>query len=175
MNVQKCDNDVELENLLINEFNISFVKVAENEYFEGVETDIVNKFNTIVTNYFMKTINIKLKTVCLKNSKPNNSYRFNLNMNKSKKKTFKYECDKCKYYTNIQYNYNRHTQSKIHLNNNNNICEKCYHTFVNKQNLNRHLNKQKICTSNQLETAKNNFKENDLNSSQHVNNIVINL
>lgn len=38
LNVQKCDNDVELENLLINEFNISFVKVAGNEYFEGVET-----------------------------------------------------------------------------------------------------------------------------------------
>jgi hypothetical protein len=67
-----------------------------------------------------------------------------------------YTCEKCKYTTNSKYNYERHINSALHINNEKEIqtfiCKYCEQTYKHKSSLSKHI--KYSCTKNKDEDLK---------------------
>jgi hypothetical protein len=59
----ECDDDKEVEKLLIARFNKEFAKIAGNEYFQGDENEMFNIFINTVTEYKNKIIEEEPDTI----------------------------------------------------------------------------------------------------------------
>ena len=68
--IMECNNPLEIEKNIKNEFTKKFKLIAGNEYFEGIENDIINIFLEIVNNYKLK-FNDQINIAKINNNKIN--------------------------------------------------------------------------------------------------------
>ena len=75
----ECDDDKEVEKLLIARFNKEFAKIAGNEYFQGDEYEMFNIFINTVTEYKNKIIEEEPDTIKTEKLKINWMEKFKYN------------------------------------------------------------------------------------------------